>query len=80
MGCFPSCDEGSQGYDNNNGDSMKLLFGFVACTAFIFAAVNWALRPLFPVAAQYVPMLNVWHCAGLSACLMIVWLFVGNGK
>lgn len=59
---------------------MKVFFGFIFCTVFIFAAVNWFLRPVVPVVAEIVPALNIWHCAGLSACLMIAMLFVGNGK
>jgi len=78
---FPSSDERKHWQRrNNNGDAMKVFFGFIFCTVFIFAAVNWFVRPLVPIAAQVIPALNIWHCAGASAVLMIAAMFFDNGK
>lgn len=45
-------------------------------SVFLFAAVNWFLRPTFPTIVQYVPVLNVWSSMGLAGILMILVMFL----
>ena len=58
---------------------MKMLVVFGLMTICLFAAVNWFLLPMYPVAHEFLKPLTVWSALGLSGCLTIVALIFGKG-
>lgn len=43
---------------------------WLVLSIFVFAAVNWFVRPMFPEVAQHVPHFTVWASAGCAAIIM----------
>lgn len=62
--------------DNRRGnETMKAIVMFPLLAVFLYVGVNFALRPLVPIVAQYVPVLSPIHAIGLAGIVGLVLLF-----
>lgn len=56
------------------------MFKWAMLSLCLFAAINFWIRPTFPMIAQHLPAVSLWGAIGLSAIVMALSLVLGKDK